>query len=168
MPLTLLVVGYYGFLGVRYWDAYWQVSPLEARLAVIPQGGVPGADALEADLKAQKQTLEGLKEVFASRRPDEFLTTISLLAQDAGVQVKSMTSGGRGTATDGEMQYETLGITVSLDGEVTDIYKFLFSLAADLPVANIEEVGIDALEGPASATLDLVLYLSPQPVEEGS
>lgn len=167
--LAVVLLGYYGLLGVRYWQATQQVASADTairRTTRALRGEVPDGAALAAELEAQKRRLAEVRGVFAARSTDAVLAALSGAAQEAGVALASVSLSPPRAELRDPFVYQAQPALVLVQGQTTDIYRFLEALHRRVPVADVTGVTLGGLDSSPAAQVQLLLYLEPQPVPE--
>lgn len=162
--LATALLGYYGFLGMRYWKASRQVATATAEVerlsGLVETYSGAEASVAEAGGKAESR-LDELRTVFQARPSDELVSLLATTAQKAGVGLKSVTGGEPVSLALEGMQFLAQSIGITLQGSTVDIYRFLTLLQREAPAMGVGDVRIVGAEFAPSAQVQLVFYSLP-------
>jgi len=167
--LAMCLLGYYAALGMRYWKASEQTASLTSQIHQLSgkgSEGLPEEKALAAELESQEQRWEKLYSLFSYPETDDLIAIVSATAQETPVDLMSVAVGDPQQKTRGGIQYQTQPMTITLQGEAPDIYRFLSLLYQEVPVTAVSGFRITGLEGAPSAQVHLLFHLSPQATSE--
>ena len=168
--LTALgLLGYYAVLGIRYLDASRQSDSLAGKIDQLPRvtsEGVLQNTGLKAELELQEHKVEELRSLFSYTQTTEILATLSDTAQEARIDLTSMSVGDRTSEILGGSRYSIQPLTLGITGELSRIHRFLSTLHIKLPVTAIRDINMSNLDTTPSAQIQLLLFLSPQNVPE--
>ncbi len=166
--LALVVGGYYTVLGIRYWNASKQIPDLTAQsntlLRTLRSEGPEERD-IELELDAQVRTLEQAQALFSYPQTDDLIGILSSTAQSSNIVLASATVGEQLPKVQGEIQYITQPISVSVQGQPDTIFRWLELLHRTVPVVGVPSFRISSLDSIPSARIDFVFFLSPSPLE---
>ena len=167
--LAIVIVGYYGWLGVRYFDASTLTSSIEGQLPSIPLVNQESDEIMKADVESQQRRLANIRDTFGNRRGSELIAVVARLAQENGLAVDSIAAGKPEPESLGEFRITTLSMSVLVRGETANIYDFVRALNLKVPLV-ITKFQMGDLDSPGkvpSAQLGLRFFQSPElPSEE--
>ncbi len=168
--LAVALFAYYSMLGSRYMNASGDVSSFNAEisdLAAKIKGTSPNVDALTAEQQALQAKLQDVQEGFVLSESDALIGIISITAQETGVSLGRVATSALGSEERNGIQFSTLPISVKLEGNTVDIYRFLSLLQQKVPVARVADITLTNLEGDPTAEVELLFFLSPEvPLDE--
>ena len=172
VTLAVVLLGYYLVQGWRYWQASGDVSSLTQEISKI-QGSINrfarAADKASADtdeqVLEQQRTEEELRSLFSEQSVENLMTIVADTAVKAAVNLTSMTPDATQSEIFGELQYQVQPLSIAVEGDTADLYRFLSLLHGNVPVVSVLDIRIANLEGRPSARVQLRFYLSPGPVE---
>ena len=171
--LTVVLLVFYLVQGWRYWQASAESSSLnqeieksEGKIALMSQSSESATAELESQQVGRQRSLEELRDSFSYRSTGNLMATVASVASAASVELTSMNPDIPRTEVLGELQYQVQTLAISIRGETADLYSFLSSLHQQLPAVIASEVTIGGFDGRPQTQLQLLLYLSPEPIEE--
>ena len=166
----MALLAYYSTLGLRYMNASGDVSSFKAEisdLAAKLKSTSPNVDALTVEQQALQAKLQDVQEGFMLSESDALIGIISTTAQETGVSLGRVTTSLLGSQERNGILFSTLPISVTLEGNTVDIYRFLSLLQQKVPVAQIADIALTNLEGDPTAQVQLLFFLSPEvPLDE--
>jgi len=168
--LTVALLAYYGVEGLQYWQATHQTQALNTQKVVLSRTlreGLRGQEVLAVELDEERDGMERLEKVFHHPQTDELIGIVTQTARENQVTLSSVGAGKRDPVTRGEVQYQNQPMTIILEGESQDVYRFFSALHQSLPMVNLASVRMSGGgEAPTQAHVQLGFLLSPQVVEE--
>jgi hypothetical protein len=166
LALGLGLVAYYGYEGVRYWQAAERAEALQMQRVVLDRTldeKLRPGEVLTAELELERTEMERLELVFHHPQTDELIGTVTDVARRSKVVLSSVSAGESSTVTEEGVRYQLQPMSIILEGENQDVYRFFASLRQALPVLHVVNV---RLTGggilPAQVNAQLSFYLSPQ------
>ena len=173
MVLAVVLLVFYLVQGWRYWqasaDSYslsQEIQKSEEKIALMSQGSESATAELESQQVDRQRSLEELRDSFSYRSTGSLMATIASVASAASVELTSMNPDFPRTEVLGELQYQVQTLAISVRGETADLYSFLASLHQQLPVVIASDISIGGFDGRPQAQLQLLFYLSPEPIQE--
>ena len=173
MGSAVLLASYLN-LGLRYWQATRDEAAFSSRVQRINadlQRPPPDLQKLRAELESSNTRWFQSQGSFDLADPSDLVGRVSSLAEEASVDLASVSLGATKVETWGENAYQVQPVSIALRGEVSQIYGFLALLNRETPAVSVSNIGIDGLGGGAAAQLQLAFYSlageSPQ-TKEGS
>lgn len=168
--LGLALVAYYGFEGVRYWQAAKQTQALTAQRLVLYRSlgeKLRAEKEMAAELELERSEMEQLERVFHHPQTDELIGKVTDVARQNRVILSSISAGVRSVVTEDGVRYVVQPMSLIMEGQNQDVYRFFSALRQSLPVVN---VGTVRMTGggilPAQVNVQLSYYLSPQVLTE--
>lgn len=153
---------YYTALGFGYWTASISVARLAGQRgaleATLARPAPPDAVA------AQQGSLAVAVSSFTYANLDQVLAQVMLATVDAGVSLVSLEAGDPTPLTEGAAIYQTLPLSITIQGNADQIEALVGDLHQRLPVTAVGSLRINGLESAPVAQLQYVVYLSPTPV----
>ena len=165
--LAILIVGYSGFLGTRYFSASSHVGSLNARAM---RSDSRGGSSSEIARQTLQQHQELLRERLESSQytKNELITLISDTAEKTNVSVVSTNLDAAGEEIVGQFRYGTQPVRLSLAGgaenaepasTTTSIIGFLAFLGDEMPL-SIKSLSLARLSDEPVVDATLIFYLS--------
>ncbi len=178
----IALLGYYGMLGIQWWQGTAAASALEEQAATLAARARPAAqdqEALQAQIASYAEVLAEVRQPFIYPHNDDLFNVLTTTAQEAGVVLPTINAGDPLRETHGEIAYQTQPFNITMEGEVEQILLFLEILQERAPVVTVKSIRMGGFssddeveEGEqeaAWAALDLVFLLSPDgPVSRAS
>ena len=167
--LAVLLIGYYGVLGIRYARASEERTTFASdiqRLSRSIKRNVLQLEALEAELEPRERQLDELIEVFSYPITDDLIAVVSAAADQSGVAVTSMQVGNSAVNVRESTKYETQPMTITLEGGTEELYQFLDLLYDHVPVTDVVNVRITNVDASPSSQVSLRFFLSPEMIVE--
>ena len=157
--LMVALIGYYGYLGLRYWMAQSQVSGLKNQISAMPPKREAVYRGLESELDTHEQRFEELQRLFDYSDADSLLAVAANVSRETGLRVDSMSIEKLQTEIVGDLRYQMLPMTIGLQGDQDRIYRFLAVLSSRIPV-EVTEIRIGGLESVPYARVELLSYVA--------
>lgn len=168
--LTVGLLTYYGVEGWQYWQADHQTQALNTQRVVLSRTlreELRGQEVLAAQLDEERGGMERLEQLFHHPQTDELIGIVTQTARENQVTLSSIAAGERDLVTRGEVQYQNQPMTIILEGQSQDIYRFFAALHQSLPMVSLASIRMSGGgEAPTQAHVQLDFLLSPQVVEE--
>ncbi len=161
MALGLLT--YYGVMGVRYWTVSGTVDSLTGNVNELSEEMSQPVDikGLQADLEAVQGRLDVVRSAISALETDDLISRLSSAARDSGVELVSVTPGGRSASLQEGVLYEVQPVGLSIGGELDDIFDYLSAIFQRVPTVSVSGLAIAGLEGVSTAQVQLIFYLLP-------
>ncbi len=163
--LGFVLLGYYLFQGVRYWQAWDQASSLRDEVTKLQTtlNSTPSTDsALPEDLAAQQRRLGELKDLFTYIATDDLMGIVSETARASSVQVLSLAVGDEEEEILGDLTYQVLPMTLNISGATDNFIRFLSLLHQKVPVIVASRIRLSNLDSGPAANVQLLFHLSPE------
>lgn len=159
------LLGYYSTLGMRYWKSSDQVTDLTnqiRQLSRTERQKLPESGALTTSA----DSLDQLRGLFSYPSTDDLIAILTSTAKETQVDLGSVVVGDPQAKTRGELKYQTQPISITIQGQSTDIYRFFSRLYETVPVAALSRINIANLERNPVAQAQVLFYLSPEAIQE--
>ena len=170
---AMVLVGFYSLEGYRYWNAWSESTTMQSeidRIQVKLSKISPEPETLAHNLEVKEQRLANLRRPFIHADVARLMGIVSKTSWDSGVDLSSISAGDPVFQDVDGLRYDTQVLTLTVQGDVHDIYRFLSALHQTVPVVAVPSISV-ANPGPASTSqIQLVFYLSPEQIsdEEGA
>lgn len=168
--LTVALLTYYGFQGLQYWQAAHQTQALSTQQVVLSRTlreGLRGNEVLAVELDDARGGMALLEQLFHHPQADELIGIVTQTARENKVMLSSVAAGERDPLTRGAVQYQNQPMTLILEGQTQDVYRFFSALHQKLPMVILSSVRMSGGGvTPTQAHVQLGFLLSPQVVEE--
>jgi hypothetical protein len=166
MVLGLGLLGYYGFLGIKYLGASEEVSALESEIRTVSatlRRPSPDAEALQGELDLQEKRLSAVRSLSSNLHSDDLVGILAATARETDVFLSRIGVGDGATELLDGVQYQTRPMSLSLTGEETrDIFQFLTSVQQKVPLTSVPAINITSSDAERAAQVQIVFFLSPQ------
>ena len=126
--------------------------------------GIPQKEAVEWGREVQEQELARLQGLFNYPDIGQLMSTISRTAWENDVDLASIGAADPIPEKLGDMEYQAQGMTLSVAAPPEDLYRFLAELHGKVPIMGVSSITMISPGAETSAEIQLVFYLSPQPV----
>ena len=159
------IVGYFGFLGLRYWDASNEIQSLRAEALEFPaalRANPVDEKSMMAELQSEELRLGQLLDAFSHRTTGELIGLLYSIASSSGIELGSVVAGRLSSVEDSGIQYQTLPINITLRGDPAAIYEFLSQVREKEYAVAVGNIRIAGLDGIASAQTEFAFYMSPE------
>ena len=167
--LTLVLLTYYGYLGMQYLGASDEVAVLETQVTeqkVLLRASRMNEAQVETARQASEQRLETLRTFFRYPDTDDLVGILSATAQDASVDLQRVIVGNQQTDVAGVVRYTTVSMTAVIEGDLSSIYDFIFLLHQTVPVVRFGSVSLTGVQGIPTAQVELTFFLAPETAGE--
>lgn len=164
--LALAVAGYYGWLGVRYWDATGRTASLRQQihdLSAPPPADPPNRATLDARLAAEESRGESARAAFGLENPNALMALVTEAAGEAGIDLVSIVAGEASLAP-GEAALQTHPLTAVVRGESTEVSRFLAILDRRDPTVGISGLKMSSLDSAPVAQVQIAFHRLPEPL----
>ena len=165
--LSLYIAGQ----GIMYWEAAGSNSSVRDQIDRQERATGPkleGNAEQEGRLGAAEVRLESIKQLFEYPATDTLMAIVSDIAEDAGLDLVSMTAEDVKVVPRGTLNYHVRPISVIIDGPTASVQEFLARLFDRVPVVVASNARMVNLDTTPSTQLQLRFYLSPEPIPEES
>jgi hypothetical protein len=168
--LTVGLLAYYGFEGWQFWESTQEAQSLKIQKVVLDRTireGLRGQEMLGAARDAQRVDMQMLEQVFHHPQTDDLIGAVADAARRRQVTLSSVSTGAQSTLTRDEMQYQVQPMSIILEGQEQDVYRFFATLQQSMPTVRLESVRLSGGgDVPTLANVQLSFRLSPQAVEK--
>lgn len=166
---ALILAGYYSIQGMRYWQAWEESKTMTSEIQQITQkldNRRPPLQETADGLETQQQELEELHSLFDYPNVGQLMGIVSGTAWETQVDLPSIAAGDPAVKTIDGLQYRTQALSITLRGDTEAIYRFLSRLYEKVPVVSVPNMSIANPGNNATAQVQLVFYLSPEPTSD--
>jgi len=164
--LGLALLGYYGWLGMKYMGASEEVSTLESEIRTVSAAlrrPAPDAETLQAELDLQDKRLSAVRSLSSNLHSDDLVGILAATARETDVFLSRIGVGDGATEQLDGVQYQTQPMSLTLAGEGTrDIFQFLTSVQRKVPLTSVPKIDITSSDEERAAQVLIVFFLSPQ------
>lgn len=160
--LGAVLLIYYSVLGVRYWQASRELPAVKERILELTRSTrsrAPDEQALLSELEARIKRLDDLRSLFSYSQPDDLVAIVSATAKETPINLLSISVGEQQTKTYGDVDYKAQPMSLSLQGDLASIYRFMALLHHNVPVTHITSVKISNSEEGSSGQVQVLFYL---------
>jgi len=169
IAIAVVLLGYYGTLATRYFQASEEVPSLEAqtlRLTRAMRESLPEEQALVTALESEESYVDALKSLFSYPQTDDLMAIMSTTSQETSVTLLSLALGDAQPDVVDGILYQVQPITVTLQGESDSISEFLHVLHQKVPAFGILAIRMADLDDTPTAQIQFRAYLSPESISE--
>ena len=166
---ALVITGFYGLQGYRYWSAWSgeksmakEVNRINTKLSLK----IPEVATTETNRERQERRLEDMQSSYFRSSVGNIMKTVSATARNTNVELSSLSGGDPIYEPVGGLEYEVQGLTVTAEAPTQNLYQFIERLSNSLPVMEVAAITIGNPGEKATAQMQLAFYLSPRPVTE--
>ena len=159
------LLGYYGLLGMNYLKASAEVSTLEEEIRAASASlrvPVPDTEALEKERDLQEERLSAVRSLSTNLHTDDLVGLLVATASETDVYLSRVGVGEVKSDQLAEVRYDTRSMSVGIQGEITDMFRFLTSVQRKIPLTRVPTFGITSADENSSAQVEMVFYMSPQ------
>ncbi len=164
--LGLALLGYYGWLGMKYMGASEEVSTLESEIRTVSAAlrrPAPDAETLQAELDLQDKRLSAVRSLSSNLHSDDLVGILAATARETDVFLSRIGVGDGATEQLDGVQYQTQPMSLTLAGEGTrDIFQFLTSVQQKVPLTSVPTINITSADAGRAAQVQIAFFLSPQ------
>ena len=166
--LGVLLLGYYAVQGIRYAQASREEASLQKQVEAVRAKMASASPVIDAEAKLEplQLQLDELRSQFYYGSTDDLVAMVTRIAQETGMNLETVSAGEFQAQILEDVVYKVWPMGVTLDGEISDLYRFLSRLHQEVPVAAASSIRLSGLDVAPSAQVQLLFYLSPEPVEE--
>jgi hypothetical protein len=162
---ALILVCFYTYQGWQYWLAWDELRALgqeKARISGKLSTGAPEAEQLAEELKVQQLRLVQFEDMLDHTDSNRLIGILSGISWETGVELPAISAGAARTEDIGANRYRTQPMSITVQGDVENIYRFILALQERLPIVSLASISVSNPGEEASAQVSLVFYLSPQ------
>ncbi len=166
---ALVVGGFYGFQGYRYWSAWNGERSMAKEIQRINNKlsqEVPEVASAETKRERQEQRLEVMQSSYFDSNVGDIMNTVSAAARKTNVDLSSLSAGDPIYEPVGGLEYKVQGLTVTAEAPTRNLYQFIDRLSNSMPVMEVDQITIGNPGEKATTQLQLAFYLSPRMVAE--
>jgi Tfp pilus assembly protein PilO len=162
---SLILVSFYAYQGWQYWLAWDELRALgeeKERISRKVSADAPEAEQLAEELKVQQQRLVQFEDMLEHTDSNRLIGILSGISWETGVELPAISAGAARTEDIGANRYRTQPMSITVQGDVENIYRFILALQERLPIVSLASISVSNPGEEASAQVSLVFYLSPQ------
>ena len=163
--LGVVLLGYYGMLGMRYLGVTEEVSSLEEEIritqAALRQQPADN-ESLEAERDLQEKRLSAVRTLSNSLHSDDLVGILAATARETDVYLSRIGIGDPKSELLDDVRYRTQPMSLTLAGEMLDIFEFLSSVQKKVPLTRVPTINISSPAVDPSAQVQMVFFLSPE------
>ncbi len=170
---ALVITGFYGLQGYRYWNAWSgekSMSKEVQRINTKLSREIPEVASTESNRVRQEERLEDMQSSYFQSSVGDIMKTVSAAARKTNVELSSLSAGDPIYEPVGGLEYKMQGLTVTAEAPTQNLYQFIERLSNSMPVMEVAAITIGNPGEKATAQMQLAFYLSPRLVmeEEGA
>ena len=170
---AVVITGFYGFQGYRYWNAWSgekSMSKEVQRINTKLSREIPEVASTESNRVRQEERLEDMQSSYFQSSVGDIMKTVSAAARKTNVELSSLSAGDPIYEPVGGLEYKMQGLTVTAEAPTQNLYQFIERLSNSMPVMEVAAITIGNPGEKATAQMQLAFYLSPRLVmeEEGA
>ena len=168
--LSVVLLGYYAFLGIRYLKDSDEVDSLAAQqeqLTTTLSRISSDQEALKVQGESRQQQFDDASSLFNYLESYYLVGILSDTAQESSIDLQRITVADERQETQGGIEYSTQPMSATIRGETLDIYRFLSLLQEKVPGTSIVNISMSSLEGLPLAQVQILFYLSAEAISEG-
>ncbi|MBI2865797.1 MAG: hypothetical protein HYX99_00335 [Chloroflexi bacterium] len=161
------LLGYYVFLGLGYTGTSRQAAAMRHRLQELSPADSsqpPDEGALEGELQAQEDRLARLRALFSYPGNGDPMALITETARETPIALTSVALSDLQAKTQEGIRFQTQTATLTFQGTETEVRRFAAALSRKMPATSIASIRFSNQGGSSSAHIQLMFYLSPEPV----
>ena len=163
--IGVALLGYYGLLGMNYLKASAEVSTLEEEIRTASASlrlPVPEIEGLEKERDLQEDRLSAVRSLSTNLHTDDLVGILVATASETDVYLSHVGVGEVQNDQLDEVRYDTRSMSLGIQGEITDMFRFLTSVQRKIPLTRVPTFGITSADENSSAQVEMVFYMSPQ------
>ena len=167
--VALMVLGFYSVEGWRYWQAWDQSRVMTNQIQQISaklNQELPEVEISDGELDLRQRRLDYFEDMFKQSDISRLISIVSTTSWDSGVELPSISVGDPAFQEVGKTRYRTQSMSLSAQGDVRDIYRFLANLQQELPVLSVPKISISEPGPDSTAQIELVFYLQPETISD--
>ncbi len=161
---TVVLAGYFGYLGIRYWNDTGEVEALDAEIARLSRAVARPLPPLEEHLalvRAQDDRLSLAQARLDYGAKDELVFLISETALISPVEAMSITVTEPSVEQIEGLSYPTYGAVLILNGTFDGITQYLEFLRRRAPGMSVEGMRSTSVNETWLARIQLLFYGAP-------
>ena len=139
-----------------------QIEKINAKLIREP----PTVEMSDGQLDLRQQRLEYFENMFNQADLSQLIGVVSTTSWDSRVELPSISLGDPTYEEVGKTRYLTQSISLSAQGDVEDIYKFLSNLQQELPILAVRQISIGEPGPTSTSQIQLTFYLQPETISD--
>lgn len=166
---AVVITGFYGFQGYRYWNAWSgekSMSKEVQRINTKLSREIPEVASTESNRLRQEERLEDMQSSYFQSSVGDIMKTVSAAARKTNVELSSLSAGDPIYEPVGGLEYKMQGLTVTAEAPTQNLYQFIERLSNSMPVMEVAAITIGNPGEKATAQMQLAFYLSPRLVTE--
>ena len=166
---ALVITGFYGLQGYRYWNAWSgekSMSKEVQRINTKLSREIPEVASTEINRVRQEERLEDMQSSYFQSSVGDIMKTVSAAARKTNVELSSLSAGDPIYEPVGGLEYKMQGLTVTAEAPTQNLYQFIERLSNSMPVMEVAAITIGNPGEKATAQVQLAFYLSPRLVTE--
>jgi len=166
---ALVITGFYGLQGYRYWNAWSgekSMSKEVQRINTKLSREIPEVASTESNRVRQEERLEDMQSSYFQSSVGDIMKTVSAAARKTNVELSSLSAGDPIYEPVGGLEYKMQGLTVTAEAPTQNLYQFIERLSNSMPVMEVAAITIGNPGEKATAQMQLAFYLSPRLVTE--
>ena len=166
---AVVITGFYGFQGYRYWNAWSgekSMSKEVQRINTKLSREIPEVASTESNRVRQEERLEDMQSSYFQSSVGDIMKTVSAAARKTNVELSSLSAGDPIYEPVGGLEYKMQGLTVTAEAPTQNLYQFIERLSNSMPVMEVAAITIGNPGEKATAQMQLAFYLSPRLVTE--
>ena len=167
--LALVLLAYYVFLGMEFRKVSDQETALSNRVNELLTEDRPDLsleEALSLELESLEQRLEGLQGLFTYPGVDDLVAGMYASAQEAQVQLISVSVDDLQEQSIGTTRYEVQPIALEFRAGTADTLNFLSLVHERLPMADLSSINLQGIQGDPLVGVELLFYGSPEVITQ--
>ncbi len=166
---ALVITGFYGIQGYRYWSAWSgersmakEVQRINTKLSREVSEGASAAKNRER----QEQRLKNMRSSYFHSHVGDIMSTVTATARQTNVELASLAADDPIYEPVGGQEYKVQGLTITTEAPTQNLYRFLEGLSTSMPTMEVAEITIGNIGGKTTAQVQLAFYLSPRLLTE--
>ncbi|MCH7621587.1 MAG: hypothetical protein IH870_06790 [Chloroflexi bacterium] len=166
---ALVITGFYGLQGYRYWNAWSGEKSMAKEVQRINtklSREIPEVASTETNRVRQEERLEDMQSSYFQSSVGDIMKTVSAAARKTNVELSSLSAGDPIYEPVGGLEYKVQGLTVTAEAPTQNLYQFIERLSNSMPVMEVAAITIGNPGEKATAQMQLAFYLSPRLVTE--
>ena len=167
--LALVLLAYYVFLGMEFRKFSDEETALSNRVSELLTEDRPDLsleEALSLELESLEQRLEGLQGLFTYPGVDDLVAGMYASAQEAQVQLISVSVDDLQEQSIGTTRYEVQPIALEFRAGTADTLNFLSLVHERLPMADLSSINLQGIQGDPLVSVELLFYGSPEAITQ--
>ena len=169
LTLAVVIVGYYGVLGLRYFKVSQEFPSLTSQIQQLARGArgqAPEEQLVMTELESLQLRLEKLQRLFDYPETDDLMAIMADAAQEISVTLRSITIGDANSDILNGTAFVVQPVNVTVKGKPDSIYGFMSLLQEKIPVIVVTSIRLSDIDAKPTGQIDFVVYLSPEAESE--